>query len=335
MASGDETRIHETTRTKRFLSVLLGLAYMLIGRVQQIRRHPVKSMAGERLSDCTVGSLGIPGDRGWALRDEKTGEITNGKNIPLLMQCAAVYEEQPAQDTIPSVKITFPDGTHIRSGDSDVNRRLSEALGKQVTLWPLQPANNKAHYRRNNSAARTLGRLSRFKVFREALPSILRLTNQEGTVREAFSREADEPIPDLTVLPPEVLEFTSPPGTYFDAFPINVLTTASLEAMARFNPNAVWDVRRFRPNFLIETDNEFEGLIEADWSGRTLRIGSVDLKCEIPCSRCGMTTHAQSGLPKDPSVLRSIVKDANQNLGIYASVVQSGGVSLGDPVQLL
>lgn len=308
---------------------------MFIGTVQQIWRHPVKSMAGERLGDCTVGPLGIPGDRGWALRDETTGEITNGKRIPMLMECAARYVEQPNDGTGSQVKIAFPDGTHIDSANPEINARLSQVLGKELTLWPLQPASNKNHYRRKTAAARTLGRLSRFKAFREALPGIISLTNQEAGVREYFSREADEPIPNMAELPPEVLEFTSPPGTYFDAFPINVLTTASLETMSRFNPNAVWDVRRFRPNFLIETEKEFEGLIEAGWNGRILRVGSVELKCEIPCARCGMTSHGHSGLPKDPSVLRSIVKDANQNLGVYASVVQSGGVSIGDPVELL
>lgn len=308
---------------------------MFIGTVQQIWRYPVKSMAGETLNECTVGLSGIPGDRVWAVRDEKIGEITNAKHIPMLIQCAAQFQEQPTGDTIPGVEITFPDGARVKSGDTDVNSRLSELLGKEVTLWPLQPSSNKAHYRRKSAAARTLGRLSRFKAFRDALPAILKLTNQEDTVREAFSREAGEPIPNLSVLPPEVLEFTSPPGTYFDAFPINVLTTASLEAMARFNPNAAWDVRRFRPNFLIKTNEEFEGLIESDWGGRRLRVGSVELKCEIPCPRCGMTIQAQSGLPKDSSVLRSIVKDANQSLGMYASVVLSGGISVGDQVELL
>ena len=241
------------------------------------------------------------------------------------------YQEQPTQDTIPNVEITFPDGTQVRSGDADVNSRLSQVLGKEVTLWPLQPASNKAHYRRKSAAARTLGRLSRFNAFREALPTIIK-SNKPGRygVREMFSREADEPIPNLSVLPPEILEFTSPLGTYFDAFPINVLTTASLEAMASFNPTAVWDVRRFRPNFLIKTNKELEGLIESDWGGRRLRVGSVELKCEIPCPRCGMTIQAQSGLPKDPSVLRSIVKDANQNLGVYASVVAKRRMFLVD-----
>ena len=143
-----------------------------------------------------------------------------------------------------------------------------------------------------------------------------------------FSREPNEPIPDISVLPPEVLEFTSPPGTYFDAFPIHVLTSASLEAMARVNAGARWDVRRFRPNFFVETVQGIEGLIESEWNGRTLRLGSVELKCEIPTARCGMTTHPQADLPKDPSILRSIVKDAIQNLGTYACVLRPGEVKL-------
>jgi uncharacterized protein len=308
---------------------------MLIGTVQQIWRYPVKSMAGEKLDECAVEGSGIPGDRGWALRDEKSGEITNGKKIPMLMQSGARYVEPPNQGTGAKVKITLPDGTQVESSNPEINSHLSHQFGRAVSLWPLQPAENKAHYRRKSPAARILGHLSHFKAFREALPSIISLTNQEAGVREYFSREADEPLPDMSILPPEVLEFTSPPGTYFDAFPINVLTTASLKAMSRFNPNAVWDVRRFRPNFVIETEKDFHGLVEAGWSGRVLRLGSVELKCEIPCSRCGMTTHGHSGLPKDASVLRSIVKDANQNLGMYASVVKSGAVAVGERVELV
>jgi MOSC domain-containing protein YiiM len=47
-----------------------------------------------------------------------------------------------------------------------------------------------------------------------------------------------------------------------------------------------------------------------------------------------MTTHAQKDLPKDPSVLRSIVREADQNMGIYASVISTGRVMVGDVVEL-
>jgi uncharacterized protein YcbX len=307
---------------------------MIIGTVKEIWRHPVKSMTGELLESCSVGPLGIPGDRGWALRDEVSQEITNGKRIPRLMQCAARYQQEPVNGSVPHVEMTFHDGTKITSNDPDVNSRLTEALGKQVTLWPRQPASEKQHYRRKSASARLMGPLMRTAAFRSLLPQLTKLPALNAQLRGLFSRESNEPVPDISLLPAEVLEFTSPLGTYFDAFSINVLTTASLSAMAAYNPGAIWDVRRFRPNFLIETAGDVEGLIESTWAGRTLRLGTVELKCEIPCARCGMTTHAQENLPKDSSVLRSIVKDANQNLGMYASVSKPGEVKKGDQVEL-
>ena len=307
---------------------------MQIGTVKQIGRYAVKSMAGEQLDVCIVGLRGIPGDRGWALRDETTGELTNAKQLPVLMQCAARYREAPRDQFIPHVDIRLPDGTELGSDLPEINARLSALVGKPVSLWPQQPASNVEHYRRSSKMARMLGQLARFRVFRAALPILTSFGHANVELRETFSREPSEPVPDLSTLPPELLEFTSPPGTYFDAFPIHVLTTASLQMMCRLNPAATWDVRRFRPNFLVETDPAIQGLVDAEWSGQTLRIGRVELRCEIPAVRCGMTMHAQAELPKDPSILRSIVRDADQNLGIYASVVSPGEVRVGDVVEI-
>lgn len=305
---------------------------MIVGTIKEIWRYPVKSMAGQQLQTCTVGPLGIPGDRGWALRDEKTKEITNGKRIPQLMMCAARYVAEPSNGDIPNVHITFPDGTEIHSNDPAINSRLSEVFQKNVTLWPRQPASNKDHYRRRSASARLMAPLLRTAGFRSLLPQLTKLPGLSDQLRGLFSRESNEPVPDISLLPAEVLEFTSPLGTYFDAYSVNVLTTASLKRMRTFNPAAMWDVRRFRPNFLIETA---DGVEECNWSGKTLRLGTVELKGEIPCARCGMTTHAQDGLPKDPSVLRSIVKDADQNLGMYASVAKPGEVRVGDTVEVI
>ncbi|HEY3040882.1 MAG TPA: MOSC domain-containing protein [Pyrinomonadaceae bacterium] len=308
---------------------------MLIGTIQHIWRYPVKSMAGERLAGCIVGSLGLPGDRGWAVRDEIKSEIKTGTRIPLLMQCASRYREPPSHENIPHVDIIFPDGSTVASADPEVDARLSAVLGRRVKLWPRQPASNKDHYRRHGTAARVIAPLTNLPGFRALLPTITKLPNLDATLRAAFSRAPEEPIPDISRLPKELFEFTSPLGTYFDAFPIHVLTSASLAVMSQSNPAANWDVRRFRPNFLVETVEGIEGLVESDWVGKTLRIGSAELKCEMPAVRCGMTTNAQTGLPKDPSVLRTIVKDAAQNLGVYANVVTEGQVSEGDRVELL
>ena len=308
---------------------------MRIGTVKQIWRYPVKSMAGEQLDACAVGVRGIPGDRGWAIRDETTAEITNGKHLPLLMQCAARYREPPGEGFIPHVHMNFPDGLQLGSDLPNINAQLTELLGKVVSLWPLQPATDLEYYRRRSKTARLLGKLARFRLFRAALPALTSFGNTNAELREAFSREPDEPVPDLSVLPPELFEFSSPPGTYFDAFPIHVLTTASLDMMKRLNPGATWDVRRFRPNFLIQTDETIKGLIESEWNAQKLRLGSVELRCEMQTVRCGMTIQAQEKIPKDPSILRSIVKDADQNLGVYASVVSAGEVRVGDVVEVV
>ena len=308
---------------------------MFVGTVKEIWRHPVKSMAGEQLETCEVDAQGIPGDRGWALRDETTKAITGGKRIPRLMQLAATYRERPANGAIPHVRIEFPDGTTVESDDPNVNDRLSEVLGKTVALWPRQPATNKSFYRRREASARIVGPLMKIPGFRAMLPTLTKLPSLDKPLREVFSREPNEPLPDISSFPAELMEFSSPLGTFFDAFPIHILTTASLSAMEQLNPAAVWDVRRFRPNFFIESADAISGLTELEYAGRILRIGSVELKCELPTVRCGMPTHAQRDLPKDPSVLRSIVRDADQKLGVYASVIKAGSVSKGDQVELL
>jgi uncharacterized protein YcbX len=308
---------------------------MLIGTVQQIWRYPVKSMAGEKLSGCTAGLLGLPGDRGWAVRDEDKSEIKTGTRLPLLMQCASEYREEPSDESIPHVNIKFPDGSSVASDDPEINARVSAVLGRQVKLWPRQPASDKDHYRRPGMTARVIAPLTEVPGFRALLPTLTKLPGIDATLRASFSRTAEEPVPDISKLPKELFEFTSPPGTYFDAFPIHVLTTASLAVMAESHPAADWDVRRFRPNFFVQTVGGLEGLIETEWLGKTLRIGTVEVKCEMPCVRCGMTTNAQTGLAKDNSVLRTIVKQAEQNLGVYGNVTSVGRVVVGDRVELI
>src|SRR5215217_917849 len=111
---------------------------MRIGTVKQIWRFAVKSMAGEQLEACVVGPRGIPGDRGWAIRDETSGKLATGSRHPLLMQCSARYREQPTNGAIHHVDMQFPGGLVVGSDASEVNWRLSELLEKQVSLSSLQ-----------------------------------------------------------------------------------------------------------------------------------------------------------------------------------------------------
>jgi hypothetical protein len=291
-------------------------------------------MIGERLDRGYVGTKGLWGDRGWAIRDEATGEIHNAKRHPILMQCAAVYHAEPRADHIPHVEITLPDGATVSSDSPAASQRLSELIGRHVTLRPLQPAADTAYYRRREPGAALFGRLWAYRSARRLLQRLILRGPAEKELRAVFGLESEDPLPDLSGVPPVAWEFYTPPGTYFDLFPIHVLTTSTLQLMSQLNPAANWDVRRFRPNVLVDTGST-TGVTENDWVGRTIHIGDLVVKGELPTIRCAMPMHAQADLPRDPSVLRTIVRKANQSLGLYASVIEAGSVATGDPVELV
>jgi MOSC domain-containing protein YiiM len=48
-----------------------------------------------------------------------------------------------------------------------------------------------------------------------------------------------------------------------------------------------------------------------------------------------MTTHAFDDVPKDPQIMRTLVRENTQFLGVYANVVEPGEISVGDSVELL
>lgn len=122
------------------------------------------------------------------------------------------------------------------------------------------------------------------------------------------------------------------PG-HFDAFPIHIATTSSLESLACAEPGAAFDVRRFRPNLLVATPAS-GGFPEGGWLGRRIHAGEAVLRACEPTERCVMTTLPQPGLDGDARVLKTVLRAAGGALGLYARVEQGGRVRLGDAVEL-
>lgn len=286
---------------------------MTLGTIREIWRYPVKSMIGETLAETALGTLGVPGDRGWAVRDMQRGGIRGAKKLPGLMQCTARYVDEPGDDplAIPMAEFSVPGGKPVRMDAPDAAAVLGEFLGTPVTLWPRRPVSDREHYRRGDPDHADL----------------------ETELRAVFGREPDEPLPDLSVFPPEIFEFESPLGTYFDAFPLLLVTDKSLQTLEGLAPSSRADVRRFRPNLVVDTrgvagdDSRFP---EMDWAGKRVRVGEAVLKVTVACPRCVMITLPFADLPKDPALLRAVVREGGQNLGVYAEVERGGTVRSGD-----
>lgn len=113
---------------------------MQVGEVSQMWRFPVKSMRGNRVAAAELTERwGIPGDRGWVVRDDEDRDIRSAKKLRSLLQFRARYLAEPHADSTPKLEITFPDGSNMYSDDPRIHAALSEATGRAVSLWPRNP----------------------------------------------------------------------------------------------------------------------------------------------------------------------------------------------------
>ena len=83
----------------------------------------------------------------------------------------------------------------------------------------------------------------------------------------------------------------------------------------------------------------FEGLVpweEFGWVGKTIRVGSAELVVQEPITRCLATTvNPLTGL-RDADTLAALKSGwGHQNFGVYAQVVKSGEVQIGDRPEVL
>lgn len=278
-----------------------------VGEVSEIWRYPVKGMAGESLQVGQLGAQGLVGDRIWAVRDTARQEIQSCKFRPELLLCSSRVNAKDAMQ----VEVVFPDGLVLFGGSAEAHERVSELIGHASTIEPLPGGGDLDFYRRHKRDDHTW--LAELKA--------------------TFAREGDEPLPDFLVQTPEaVAEFVALPGTFFLVTPFHLLTTATLASLKGINPQSDWDARRFRPNVLIDTGAGRSGLIEQEWIGHQIVIGDAALDCVGTTPRCGAITRAQKALPEDRQALRTVVKHADQNVGVYGNPLRDGEIRVGDAV---
>ena len=287
----------------------------VIGSVVSLWRYPVKSMMGEALNGSDVTERGLVGDRAYALIDRESGKLASAKHPRKwgrLFDFGAAFIEPPrVGEVAPPVRIAFPDRSTVTSKEPDLDRMLSEVLGREVTFAASAP-----------EAA----------TFEEVWPP-LKGSRLYGNV---LPGEGEEVVTDVPAA------FAAPVGTFFDFSAIHLLTTNTLGRLRELAPEGRFEVRRFRPNIVVEIPR-VRGFVENDWARRVVGIGEVRLKVIIPTPRCVMTTLAQGDLPRDPSILQTTA-DHNRIragglgelpcAGVYAAVLTAGTIRRGDPVRL-
>jgi uncharacterized protein YcbX len=118
----------------------------------------------------------------------------------------------------------------------------------------------------------------------------------------------------------------------FDTLPLSLVSTRTIAALGAL-VGAALDVRRFRPNLLVEPldDADFP---EDAWVGRVLRVGGLHMRVDKRDQRCVMVNVDPVTTRRDPAVLRAIARHREACLGVYGSTVRPGRVAVGDVVRL-
>jgi len=265
------------------------------GSVVSLWRYPVKSMMGEELNAAALTERGLLGDRAYALVDSSNRKVVSAKNP---RKWGSLFDFRAALAELPRVGEKIPPA------------RITLPDGTIVT-----------------SEQRDLNQILSSVLGREV--TLATTAPQDPSLEEYW--------PDMDGLAHRetVTEEAMPPGTFFDLAVVHVLTTGTIDRLRELYPQGRFEVRRFRPNIVVEPASGEKNFVENAWIGHTLAIGDeVRLSITGPCPRCVMTTLPQGDLPRDPRILRTAAQHNQVNVGVYAAVLRGGAIRRGDPVRL-
>jgi MOSC domain-containing protein len=288
-------------------------------KVRQLWRFPVKSMGGTEVDAVRIDRRGVHADRLWAVRDVGKNATVSARRVPVLLGCSARYATEPGEDAgpgnVPAVVVTFPDGRELSGDDPAINQALTELVGREMRLVALPPVGDTSRHRMSVNES---------------------MTNfSAAQVRKDLNLGDADALPDTSMFTTRQIitlaRYTTPPGTFVDLSPVHLLSTASLRSLAA--DGTPYDVRRFRPNVLVDTDDD-DRFPESGWVGGEVDIGGVTLKVTNPTIRCVVPTRPQPGIELDKSLSRQLAQRTNRFLGVYADVATPGIVRVGDEVRV-
>jgi uncharacterized protein YcbX len=253
-------------------------------------------MMGEELNAADVTKGGLLGDRAYALVDNSDGKVASAKNP---RKWPTLFDFRAVFTDVPRPGVKVPP--------------VRITLPDGATVSSEQP-----------DAHQVLSKALQREVTLSASPELRPAT-------------AEEYWPDIEGLDHRdtTTDFGLPEGTFFDCAFVHVLTTATLDRLRMLYPQGRFEVRRFRPNIVVETGEGEKDFVENAWIGQVLAIGdAIRLSITGPCARCVMTTLPQGDLPRDAGILKTAAQHNRANVGVYAAVLQGGKVRRSDSVRL-
>jgi len=245
-----------------------------VGRICEIVKYPVKSMAGTRTESAFLGWHGLEGDRRFAFRrlgDDGSFPWLSASRLPELLLYQPLALDEPGGESLPT-HVRTPHGLQLELRSAELNAEISRRCGSNVELMNLKHG-----------------------IFDEATISVISLATMAGIGREA-----------------------------------------GLEL----------DRRRFRANIVVDTERT-EPFLEDEWVGGTLVFGDLSeprgvgaagepaVNVTMPDLRCVMINLDPETAEKDARVMKTVVRLNQNNAGVYATVVRTGQLRVGDRVSLM
>ena len=234
-----------------------------IGRVCEVVRYPVKSMAGISTEWASLGWHGLDGDRRFAFRrigDESAFPFLTAGRFPQLIRYRPVGLDET---TFEPARVLTPDGAEVELRGTELQAEIGEKFGKPVELMKLKHG-------------------------------------------------------------------------IFDEAPMSVITLATIAGIGR-EAGVDLDRRRFRANVFLETENA-EVFQEDAWVGGTLVFGDGDAAPAVAVTlrdeRCVMLNLDPDTAVQDPRVMKAVVRMSDNYAGVYATVIRTGTIRVGDRVSL-
>ncbi|MRG86750.1 MOSC domain-containing protein [Salinibacillus xinjiangensis] len=241
---------------------------MLVGHIQQIVRHPIKSFSGEFVQKSKIMDYGLYGDRSHAYIDEsRNGDFLTITRFPEMVRYKARFVGEERMDEYPRVEVTTPEGNVFDWEDEELISDLEEKSQRKISTTEYTPSH--------------------------------------------------VPIGPIAV---EHILLT---------------TDASLNYLEEKWGKDRIDFRRFRPNLFISLKDK-RPFIEEEWMGKRIRIGSeVEIELVGHCKRCMIITVDPDNAERDSSLHKTLIKDRDNNFGVYASVIKTGDIHVNDEVILI